>query len=195
MTNAGHPPANLVYLVRHGQTALNAEARLRGLSDPPLDDVGLAEVDRLGSALASKKPALVISSPLQRAITTAEAIARAAGVQTISDQRLNDRDYGRHTGAVIADVVREFGSIDAAPGVESMAAVATRIANAFAQLLTEYGPGPLVLVSHDATNKALLASIDSTLVDVGQRTACWNELRLVEGQWQVASFDQKPGAD
>lgn len=73
--------------------------------------------------------------------------------------------------------------------------MATRITNAFAQLLTEYGPGPLVLVSNDATNKALLASIDSTLVDVGQRTACWNELRLVEDHWQVASFDQKPGAD
>ena len=36
-----------VYLARHGQTALNADGRLRGLSDPPLDDVGLAEVARL----------------------------------------------------------------------------------------------------------------------------------------------------
>lgn len=116
MTNAGHPPANLVYLVRHGQTALNAEARLRGLSDPPLDDLGLAEADRLGAALAQTKPALVISSPLQRAIMTAEAIARAAGVQSIRDQRLDDRDYGPHTRAREADVVREFGSIDAAPG-------------------------------------------------------------------------------
>lgn len=195
MTNTGHSPAKLVYLVRHGRTALNAEARLRGLSDPPLDDVGLAEADRLGATLAQKNPALVISSPLQRAVMTAGAIARAAGVQSISDQRLNDRDYGPHTGAREADVVREFGSIDAAPGVESRTVVARRITNAFAQLLTEYGPGPLVLVSHDATNKALLASIDSTLVDVGQQTACWNELRRVEGQWQVASFDQKPGAD
>ena len=35
--------ADRVFLARHGRTALNAEGRLRGLSDPPLDDVGLAE--------------------------------------------------------------------------------------------------------------------------------------------------------
>ena len=40
----------LVYLARHGRTALNAEDRLRGLSDPPLDEVGLAEVSAVAGA-------------------------------------------------------------------------------------------------------------------------------------------------
>ncbi|HUO40632.1 MAG TPA: histidine phosphatase family protein [Mycobacterium sp.] len=39
-----------VYLARHGRTSLNAGGRLRGLSDPPLDDVGLADVARLSRA-------------------------------------------------------------------------------------------------------------------------------------------------
>jgi broad specificity phosphatase PhoE len=46
--------ADRVYLARHGRTALNAEGRLRGLSDPPLDEVGLAEAARLADVLANK---------------------------------------------------------------------------------------------------------------------------------------------
>ena len=71
-----------VYLARHGRTALNAEGRLRGLSDPPLDEVGVAESARLAEVLASKKPTGVSSSPV------------AAG----GDHRAGDRLGGRCAG-------------------------------------------------------------------------------------------------
>ena len=71
--------ADHVFLARHGQTALNAQGRLRGLSDPPLDEVGIAEAARLAEALASKHPTVVICSPLQRAVATAHAIGAASG--------------------------------------------------------------------------------------------------------------------
>lgn len=186
--------ATLVYLARHGQTALNADGRLRGLSDPPLDAVGIVEVGRLGAVLGQKGPTIVISSPLRRARTTAEAIAKAASVETVCDQRLNDRDYGPYTGARKVDVVRKFGSVDAAPGVEPRAAVAARVTEGFAQVVVEYGPGPLVLVSHDAVNTSLLASIDPALSSVAQRTASWNQLRFIDGSWRVELYDQKPEA-
>ena len=70
--------ADRVFLARHGQTALNAQGRLRGLSDPPLDEVGIAEATRLAAALASKHPTAVICSPLQRAVATAQASVRPA---------------------------------------------------------------------------------------------------------------------
>jgi broad specificity phosphatase PhoE len=114
--NSGAPR---VYLARHGRTALNAEDRLRGLSDPPLDEVGVAEAARLAEVLATKNPTAVISSPLQRAVATAEAIGAAAGVPASIDIRLNDRDYGTLTGERRDEVRCRFGSIDAAPGVET----------------------------------------------------------------------------
>lgn len=186
------PGVSLVYLARHGRTALNAEDRMRGLSDPPLDEIGLAEAGRLAAALADKRPAAVISSPLQRAVATAEAIAAATGVAATVDIRLNDRDYGPMTGQRRVDVIERYGSIDDAPGVEPLAAVSARAKAAFDDLITEYDTGPLVLVSHDAFNRALLGQIDPALVDVVQRTACWNRLRLVGGVWRVEVFDQKP---
>lgn len=62
--------ADRVLLVRHGRTALNAQGRLRGLSDPPLDEVGLAEAARLAAALAPECATVVLCSPLPRAIAS-----------------------------------------------------------------------------------------------------------------------------
>lgn len=183
----------LVYLARHGRTALNAEDRLRGLSDPPLDKVGLAEVARLANVLADRNPTAVISSPLQRAVQTASAIAAAADAPVSSDLRLNDRDYGPMTGERRADVEQRYGSIDGAPGVEPLAAVAERARVTFFELVAEHDGGPIVLVSHDAFNRALLAQIDPDLTDVAQRTACWNQLSFSDGAWRVDAYDQKPG--
>ena len=183
-----------VYLARHGQTALNVGGRLRGLSDPPLDDEGRAEVERLGAVLAGMRPTVVFSSPLQRAVATAVAIARRAGVEAKVDERLNDRDYGPWTGKVKAEVERQFGSVDAAPGVEPAQQVFARAKAAFLELVSEADSGPIVLVSHDAINRSLLRAFDPSLGEVGQRTACWNQLSLVDGTWRVDTHDQKPDA-
>lgn len=46
----------LVYLARHGQTPLNESDVLRGLADPPLDEVGCQQARRLGAALGPRRP-------------------------------------------------------------------------------------------------------------------------------------------
>jgi broad specificity phosphatase PhoE/predicted GNAT family acetyltransferase len=181
-----------VYLARHGRTALNADDRLRGRSDPPLDRVGIAEAARLALALAAKHPTVVISSPLQRAVATARAIGEAAGAAVAIDAGLNDRDYGPWNGKPGTEVVRRYGSIDAAPGVEPPAAVASRARTALDRLVGQYGCGPAVLVSHDAVNRALLEQLDPSLTDIEQRTACWNQLSYVDGAWRVDGYDLKP---
>lgn len=181
-----------VFLVRHGRTALNAGGRLRGLSNPPLDEVGRAEVQRLARELAAFAPTVVISSPLQRAVSTAEAIGTAAGVQVVIDNRLNDRDYGPWTGEPRVEVEQRFGSVDNAPGVEPSAAVSARALTAWTELTSEYAAGPLVLVSHDAFNTALLSTLDPALGEVTQRTACYNQLSRRDGRWRVDFCDRKP---
>jgi broad specificity phosphatase PhoE len=181
-----------VYLARHGRIVLNVDDRLRGLSDPPLDDVGIAEAARLAEVLATKHPRMVISSPLQRAVATARAIGSSAGAPVVVDRRLNDRDYGPWTGQPRHEVVRRYGSVDDAPGVEPLTDVASRVRVAFEQLITQYDSGPLVMVSHDAVNRALLVQLDPSLTDVGQRTACWNQLSYIDGAWRVDAYDLKP---
>ncbi|WP_163759995.1 histidine phosphatase family protein [Mycobacterium botniense] len=181
-----------VYLARHGRTAFNADGRLRGHSDPPLDDVGTAEAARLADALASKRPGAVVSSPLQRAVATAQAIAAAAGLPVTVDGRLIDRDYGSATGLRPDEVEHRYGSVESAPGVESLASLAQRAHRGFLELVSEFRQQAIVLVSHDAFNRALLARLDPSLSHVGQRTACWNQLSLIDGVWRVDAYDRKP---
>ena len=186
-----------VLLVRHGRTVLNAENRLRGRLDPELDAVGLAEADALAEALAAREPARVVSSPLRRAVQTAEAIARRAGVRVQVDRGLIDRDYGSWAGHTKDELIDRWGSVDAAPGVERPEHVLYRACVVLVQQLDFLGPHPVVLVSHDAVNRALLAHLDPALGPasrIDQRTACWNELVRVMGDWRVELVDQKPRA-
>ena len=187
--------ATRVYLVRHGQTALNAEGRLRGFIDPPLNETGFAEVAETGSELAAFKPAMVLSSPMQRAIETSQAIGNAAGIPVRVEPRLNGRDYGPQAGRFVADVEKEFGSVDQAPGVEPIETFLKRVRRAFFELIVEFGPGPLVMVSHDAFNLTLVKQLDPSLTHVWLphlETASWSQLSLVDGVWHVDSLNCKP---
>src|SRR6266511_4128686 len=67
--------SDVVYLVRHGRTPLNAAGLLRGRLDPPLDDTGAQEAAALGRVFQGVTAASVFSSPLVRARQTAAAIA------------------------------------------------------------------------------------------------------------------------
>jgi broad specificity phosphatase PhoE len=93
------------------------------------------------------------------------------------------------TGLRRDDVESRYGSVDSAPGVEDRSVLADRVRREFFELVTEIGPGPVVLVSHDAFNTALLAQLDPSLNDIGQRNACWNQLSLVDGIWRVDAYD------
>jgi len=66
-----------IILVRHGQTEWNRVERFRGRADVPLNETGLAQAEATGRRVASEwQPVAIYSSPLSRAVKTAEAIAR-----------------------------------------------------------------------------------------------------------------------
>ncbi len=179
-------------LARHGQTALNAQGRLRGLADPPLDDLGRRQAAALADALRPFEPVIVLSSPLRRAVATAEAIAAASHVELRVDERFNDRDYGEWTGALKSDVVGRFGSVDAAPGVEPVAVVLLRARPALDAVLAEHEGVP-VIVTHDAVIRALIHEIDPDLPPTVQPNGCWNQLaREADGTWRVVDIDRVP---
>jgi glucosyl-3-phosphoglycerate phosphatase len=188
-----HPPAGRVFLVRHGRTALNADGRLRGRLNPVLDAVGHHEVDELARVLAGHRIVRILTSPLTRAAETAQAIGAATWEPVTALSALLDRDYGRWAGVRESEVVDRFGSLDDAAGVEPLDAVRQRVRAVLDDQREMLTHGDVVLVSHDAVNRALLRDLDSSLPEnLGQRTGCWNEIRLAAGTWFVAEIDRKP---
>jgi broad specificity phosphatase PhoE len=181
-----------LFLVRHGQTALNAEGRLRGLADPPLDAVGIAEARAVAAALANRGIRVVYASPLERAAHTGRILAAGAGAVFHADNRFNDRDYGPWTGTVRADVVAEFGSVDAAPGVEPASEVLDRVRPALDAVLEAHPGDAVAVVTHDAVIRPLLAALDAQHPGVAVPTGSWAELERENGRWRILSVDNTP---
>ncbi|CAN5247084.1 histidine phosphatase family protein [soil metagenome] len=186
------PLTNTVFLVRHGRTALNAAGALRGRVDVPLDAVGRAEAAGLGELFAGTVLDFVATSPLQRARDTAAPMALRTGARLRVEPRLVDRDYGPWNGRSAADLHARFGSIAAAPGVEAEAAFHRRVLAAF-EALTAAAGGPIVIVAHEAVNRALLGRIVSQGATARQRPGCWNRLERGPDAWSAPVLDALPG--
>lgn len=100
MTESTHTGMKQTLLfIRHGQSTWNAKHLLPGqLPDIPLTDKGRQEVTRLAEALTVIPISAIISSPLERALETAEVIAQGRNLTIQTDPDLMDTDVGRWAG-------------------------------------------------------------------------------------------------
>jgi broad specificity phosphatase PhoE len=176
-------------------TPLNESGVLRGLLDPPLDEAGHLQAERLGTALGPRMPSVVAASPLLRARQTAQPIADRAGRDVTTDRRLLDRDYGQWAGTDRESVVARWGSVDDAPGVEPLPVVRERAVRGLTNIARRTRGGTVVVVSHDAVNRQLLVAFDAELGDPGtlpQDNGCFNTLELRGDRWTVLSVNELP---
>lgn len=97
-----------ILLIRHGETPWNAERRLQGHIDIPLNERGLQQAAALGQALAGEPLAAVLSSDLQRARQTAQAVAELQHLPVRTDALLRERCYGAFEGLLYADIAARY---------------------------------------------------------------------------------------
>lgn len=98
-------------LVRHGQTVHNVSGIAQGWNDSDLTDEGREQVRRLAERIALMRPTAIYSSPLGRAMATAQAIAAATGLEIITLDDLREMGYGRWEDRSFLDVRREDEAI------------------------------------------------------------------------------------
>jgi broad specificity phosphatase PhoE len=148
---------DVLFLIRHGQTAANVAGLLLGRADPPLTELGERQARAIAAALPA--PALLISSPLRRARDTAAAFGQPVQV----DERWIEMDYGdvdgQPTGSVTAEVWSRWRTDPTfvPAGGESVAAVGERVRSACADLVDAAAQGDVVVVSHVSPIKAAIA--------------------------------------
>ncbi len=95
-------------VVRHGETAWNAEGRQQGHMDIPLNERGLLQSQAIARRLQSVSFTALYSSDLARAAQTAQLIADATGHAIAFDQRLRERDLGVFEGLTKAEIAVQF---------------------------------------------------------------------------------------
>ncbi|MFD4442847.1 bifunctional RNase H/acid phosphatase [Nocardia sp. NPDC058519] len=164
-TGALGKPTRLL-LLRHGQTALSVERRYSGRGNPPLTDLGREQVERAAKMLAAKGDiAAVVSSPLQRARSTAEAAATALDVPLRILDGLIETDFGDWEGLTFTEAAQRDPILHSdwlgdssipAPGGESFDQVRERIEGVRRDLVALYPGQNVVVVSHVTPIKTLL---------------------------------------
>ena len=85
----------MIYVVRHGQTDWNLQGRCQGWHDIELNQTGIEQAEKLAKLLADVKFDVCFSSPLKRAVKTAQTIYDG---NIILDQRIIERGNGELEG-------------------------------------------------------------------------------------------------
>lgn len=161
-------------IVRHGSTAWNVrdctEARFRGVVDLPLTDEGVTEALATAGRLSGLRLSAVYSSPLGRAMHTAQIIADPHGLTAAPLEGLGSMDYGDWAGRLESEVARRWPTLyqrwrqDPSsiqiPGGESFADLRDRACAAVWSVMDRHLDGETIaLVSHQVVTKSLICTL------------------------------------
>jgi probable phosphoglycerate mutase len=186
-------------IVRHGETAWNAEGRVQGQLDVPLSETGLAQARAVAAVLAGESFSAIYASDLTRVRQTAQPIAARLGLEVRLDARLRERHYGDFQGMTYAeakvripegyarfktkDLEYDFGS------GESLARFNERSLAAIFSLLEKHPGENLLVFTHGgvlemvyrrATGRGL-----STPRDFEIPNAALNRVEIGPSQWKL----------
>lgn len=148
-----------IYLIRHGQTSWNVEGKIQGAADIPLNETGRQQADCLKNGMANRPVVRIFSSPLKRAVETAEAIANDQNVAVEILEELKEVEFGVWEGMTWADIRDQYpeeyerwciNPVDVAPpGGEQQENIRRRCKKAIDQILAKV-QGDLAIVAHGA---------------------------------------------
>lgn len=152
-------------LVRHGETDWNADGRVQGHLDVPLNEAGRAQARRVAAALAGAGIAAVYSSDLSRAADTAASIAARVGLDVRRDPALRERHLGAWQGMTITEVARRFPDeyrchregVEFAPqGGETFREFQDRVCDAVDRIAALHEDQTVVIVMHGGPVKVFV---------------------------------------
>lgn len=159
-----------IILVRHGQTIWNVEPRrFRGRMDLPLDEIGLAQAERVAQWVARFPIKAVYSSPLHRAVQTAQPTANHFRLSVQIHQGFLDFDYGEWKGHTDQEVAEKWGDIFEAwlhsphtaqmPNGENLGDVRVRSTAAIYELAEQHHGETIMAVAHQVVNKVTICAL------------------------------------
>ena len=154
-------------LIRHAETQWNKERRIQGgSSDTGLSEVGLSQAHQLASYFKKDNISVIASSPLQRALDTANFIARPHEIQVKVDERLREIEVGDLEGLSWSNLGTSFtqfllqkwqgGGTKNLPGGESFVQLQQRVWDSVEQLQSECNSDNVIIVSHYFATLAII---------------------------------------
>ncbi|MBN2543754.1 histidine phosphatase family protein [bacterium] len=184
-------------LVRHGETEWNKQGVFRGRKDLALNENGIQQAKALSQWLANEKIDAVFSSPLKRAIQTAEQIASPRNLEVKIEENFNNIELGEWQGEPktgIKDKYPEEWNLwinDTenwkVKGSETLQDIRDRAIPAVQKLTEEYTGKTVVIVSHRSVLKLLI----TTLIGI-ESGGFWN-VYLDNASYSILEYDPNSG--
>lgn len=159
-----------VILMRHGQTAWNADGRWQGQAPVPLDAVGREQAYRAAQYLETETIDRVFTSDLIRAVDTAQIVATHLQIPMAEDPRLREIHIGTWQGLTRDEVklwdAEQYAAIKAnpihgkRPLGESWADVGTRALLALQDYVVQHAGESLLVVTHGGVIRIVLQTLE-----------------------------------
>jgi broad specificity phosphatase PhoE len=161
-----------ILFIRHGQTQANVTGHWQGWSDTPLSPAGRAQAQAIAHRLSpfTGQIAALYTSPLRRALQTAQVIGLALELKPRIVDQLKEINFGDLEGLTVTEMEHRFPELHARwqdktdmafrwPGGEQRAAFFKRVAQACQHILTRHPEEKVVIVAHGGTIRACLAHL------------------------------------
>lgn len=157
----------IIYLTRHGQTLWNIEKRLQGRGNSPLTEQGIERAKELRDRIKYIHIDIIYSSPIERALTTANIIKGDKSIEVITDDGLMEMCFGDYEGKITDEVMKENPNWDislimkgntelTAPNGENLAEVRDRVARSMNKIIEKNRGKTILIVAHGITLKAIM---------------------------------------
>lgn len=167
-----------IWLIRHGETSWNAEQRLQGWRDIPLNEEGTKQAQSIQQYLKQNPLELdaILSSDLQRAIQTAEIAFSGMGLAVEQDPKLRERNYGIYEGhpwrnllhipdQPKPDINLRDPELDIPEG-ESLLVFKDRVVHTFNRIANERPNQRIAIVAHGGVIEMVWRQIQQIALDV-----------------------------
>lgn len=164
-----------IYLIRHGQTAWNAEGRWQGILDVPLGETGIEQAKLLADALRARPITAIYSSDLSRAFATAEPLAQQKGLSIQTDERWREINFGTFQGLTHDEIRAKYPDEERQlvtnymdlimPEGESRRQMQNRAYAAWQHILANEPASEIAILTHGGPIRVLLMKLFPEQVD------------------------------
>jgi len=155
-------------LVRHGETDWNAEGKLQGHTDRPLNDFGRRQARALADRLAGEEIEALYASDLVRARETAEILGAKLGLPVVVDPDLREKNWGSWEGLTPPE------RLTVAYEGETSEEHRERTLRAVERIVEHHPHGRVVVVTHGGSLRRLQAAVSGVANPVIENCALWS---------------------
>lgn len=182
----------IVCLIRHGETDWNAQGKIQGRTDIPLNATGTEQAQQCGAYLSASDWDLIITSPLQRARRTAEIINETLDLPLVEMEEFAEKHFGDAEGMTFEERALTFPD-RLYPNQEDNGVFSERLATGLKVISDRYPDQRVLLVSHGGVINAILGKLSDGEIGSGKTrlfNACLSHIQFDQSSWIIRNYNQ-----